>query len=146
MRITTKGRYALRAILKLAQESGTGPVSIKQLAVEEGISPEFLEQIFFRMKKTGILVSTRGPGGGFRLNKRSEEISLLDILEGAGENTDLTPCLNEGEDAFVCSRTDKCLAHNVWLDASIRMKNYFGNITLQSILENNGQIPRVKAG
>jgi len=85
MRITTKGRYALRAALALARLSRDGsPVSIKILSEKEGISPEFLEQIFFKLRKAGLILSVRGPGGGFYFARPLAEISLLEILEASG--------------------------------------------------------------
>jgi Rrf2 family iron-sulfur cluster assembly transcriptional regulator len=86
MRITTKGRYALRAVIALACVAAEDdPVSIRALAENEGLSPDFLEQIFFRLRRSGIVSSVRGPGGGFRLARPSQQISLHEILVAAGE-------------------------------------------------------------
>ena len=93
MRITTKGRYALRAVLALAQSSIEGkPVSIKCISSQEGISAEFLEQIFFKLRKAGVIRSVRGPGGGFFFAKPLTEITLLDIIEASGEGIGISPC------------------------------------------------------
>jgi len=135
MRITTKGRYALRAVYTLAVTAQPNPVSIRELAEKEDISPEFLEQIFFRLKKTGMISSTRGPGGGFRLNKPPEEISLYDILEASGEGVQFTPCLSPEPNGSACDRVEDCVAHKIWNDASAHIKDYFTNITLQSIID-----------
>ena len=136
MRITTKGRYALRAVYKLAISDNEKPISIRELAEKEDISPEFLEQIFFRLKKTGMISSTRGPGGGFRLNRAPEEITLYDILEAAGEGVQFTPCLSPEPNGKGCERIDDCVAHDVWKDASDTIKEYFTNITLRNIMDN----------
>ena len=91
MRITTKGRYALSAVVALAcLASEDDPVSIRSLALNEGIPAGFLEQIFFRLRRSGIVSSVRGPGGGFRLARPSREISLHEILSAAGEGMELT--------------------------------------------------------
>ncbi|RKX78070.1 MAG: AsnC family transcriptional regulator [Spirochaetes bacterium] len=135
MKITTKGRYALRAVLTLAQNSQEKPVSIKQLAKEEDISPEFLEQIFFRLKKTGMISSTRGPGGGFRLNRNPSEITLTQILTGAGEGTGFTPCTREINGKKPCNRVDFCVAHEIWKEATEHFKKYFDGITLEEVLK-----------
>jgi Rrf2 family iron-sulfur cluster assembly transcriptional regulator len=135
MRITTKGRYALRAVITLAKTNGEKPVSIRELAEIESISPEFLEQIFFKLKKTGMISSTRGPGGGFTLQKKPDEISLNEILEAAGEGTRFTPCTaNNGE---ICDRMDDCLAHTVWKSVHDSIKGYLNSINLQHIIDQN---------
>jgi len=92
MRITTKGRYALSAIAALALNSiDDDPVSIRSLAESEGISADFLEQIFFKLRRSGIVNSVRGPGGGFRLARPSREISLHEILSAVGERIAISP-------------------------------------------------------
>ena len=141
MRITTKGRYALRAIICLASMEQEEPVSIRQLAEEEDISPEFLEQIFFKLKKTGMIASTRGPGGGFKLSKPLTEISLHDILEAAGEGTDFVPCLKQYRDTGNCARLSTCKAHVVWTQTMDAIKEYLGAITLEQMLNGKKQIP-----
>jgi Rrf2 family iron-sulfur cluster assembly transcriptional regulator len=135
MRVTTKGRYALRAVLTLAQCCEGKPVSIRELAEKEAISPEFLEQIFFKLKKTGMISSTRGPGGGFTLNRSPEEISLHDILDATGEGVEFSPCL-ASTNGSTCPRESHCIAHGVWADASKHIRDYFEGITLKNILEN----------
>ncbi len=136
MRITTKGRYALRAVYTLAMTTKNTPVSIRELAEKEDISPEFLEQIFFRLKKTGMISSTRGPGGGFRLNRTPEEISLYDILEASGEGVQFTPCLSPEPNGSDCERINECVAHKIWEEASAHIKDYFNTITLKSIMDD----------
>lgn len=131
MRITTKGRYALRACLALAKlgQDGT-PVSIRELSGYEEISPVFLEQIFFKLRKAGIISSVRGPGGGFRFAKSLEETNLKAIIEASDENVELTPCTG-GKDG--CNRDSECLAHTVWLEATALLNDYLENTSLQSL-------------
>ncbi|MFP4564283.1 MAG: RrF2 family transcriptional regulator [Spirochaetia bacterium] len=135
MRITTKGRYALRAVLTLAECCEGKPVSIRELAEKESISPEFLEQIFFKLKKTGMISSTRGPGGGFTLNRSPKDITLHDILDATGEGVEFSPCL-VSTNGSSCPRQSHCIAHGVWDDAAKHIRDYFENITLKNILEN----------
>ena len=91
MRITTRGRYALRACIALANTGNIDkPVSIRTLSEIENISPVFLEQIFFKLRKAGVISSVRGPGGGFKFTKSLEETSLKDIIEASEENVELT--------------------------------------------------------
>jgi Rrf2 family iron-sulfur cluster assembly transcriptional regulator len=136
MKITTKGRYGVRAVLYLASTYYNRPVSIKTIADEEGVSPEFLEQIFFKLKKKGIINSLRGPGGGFVLNRDISEITILDILQALGETVMLAPCVEEAEK---CKRSVKCLAHTIWKDLSVKIEDYLGSLTLKKILDDNGR-------
>ncbi len=140
MRITTKGRYALRAITNLAASYDGKPRPIKTIAAEEGISPEFLEQIFFRLKKAEIIGSVRGPGGGFVLSRDPADISVKDIFIAVEEGIDLTPCTacGNGTDGGKCERRDDCIVYPVWKEASDYILTYFDNITLQSILDTHG--------
>jgi Rrf2 family iron-sulfur cluster assembly transcriptional regulator len=122
MRITTKGRYALRAVLALAASGDHGkPVSIKSISEKEDISAEFLEQIFFRLRKAGVIGSVRGPGGGFYFMRPLEEISLLDILEASGEGLGISPCAC-GKKA--CDRSANCAASKVWNELDGILRNY----------------------
>ena len=116
MRITTKGRYALRAVLYLAKSNQDKPISIKQIAQEEQISPEFLEQIFFKLKKTDLIRSVRGPGGGFILNRPIDQITVKALFDAVGEGLDLTPCT--ACDSDPCVRAEECVAHDVWQEVS----------------------------
>lgn len=142
MRVTTKGRYALRAISKLAMADTDRPIPIKRLASEEEISPEFLEQIFFRLKQAGIISSVRGPGGGFKLNFPPREISAKAVFEAVGEGLKLTPCAtcddavdNKHPDEQPCPRQDYCHMYAVWQDAAHYFNDYFTKLTLQDILD-----------
>ena len=130
MRITTKGRYALRAITQLAKSYSGNPISIKELSNLEGISPEFLEQIFFKLRKAGIITSTRGPGGGFSLERSPKDITLNEIFNAVGEGVELTPCANEEP----CDRSDGCLTHDIWNDATAHFQAYFSSITVDDVL------------
>ncbi|MCX7787809.1 MAG: Rrf2 family transcriptional regulator [Spirochaetes bacterium] len=139
MRITTKGRYALRAVANLAASHSDKPVSIKQIAEEEDISPEFLEQIFFKLKKAGIIRSVRGPGGGFILAKDPNEITIQDIFIAVGEGVKLTPCSNcsktEKEKDVGCSRIDICPIHGVWVEVSKGVSDILTSYTLEKIID-----------
>ena len=137
MRVTTKGRYGLRAVVKLAVSSDDGPISIRQLSEAEDISAEFLEQIFFRLRKAGIINSTRGPGGGFRLNRRASEISVKDVFDAVGEEINLSPCTSEDQTEPECVHREKCPAHFMWCDAADHIREYFSGITLQDIIKLN---------
>ena len=133
MRITTRGRYALRASLALAKlQKDGGPVSINCLSLEENISPVFLEQIFFKLRKAGLVTSTRGPGGGFCFAQSLDKLTVKQILDAAGEEVELTFCDKHDDD---CERIGECISHHIWNDAHDLLKKYFSEMTLASIME-----------
>jgi Rrf2 family iron-sulfur cluster assembly transcriptional regulator len=136
MRITTKGRYGLRAVINLARTNHNRPVSIGSIAAEENVSSEFLEQIFFKLKKAGLIRSIRGPGGGFVLNRTPGEISVQDILEAVGETRGLTPCTLRRK--TLCDRPEPCAAHDIWTGLQKTMEDYLTNVTLKDIIAKNG--------
>jgi Rrf2 family iron-sulfur cluster assembly transcriptional regulator len=135
LRITTKGRYALRATLALAQLGKDGEmVSINSLSQAEQISSVFLEQIFFKLKKAGIVKSVRGPGGGFSFIRPLDSFSVYDILEAAGEELTVLPCdRNETR----CDRESECIAHKTLLAVTNVANNYMKSITLKTLLDND---------
>jgi Rrf2 family transcriptional regulator, iron-sulfur cluster assembly transcription factor len=135
MRITTKGRYGLRAVINLAGAQHARPISIGSIANEEKVSSEFLEQIFFKLKKAGLIRSVRGPGGGFVLNKKPSEISVQNILEAVGEARGLVPCTLQKK---LCDREEACAAHDIWTGLQKTMEDYLSHVTLKDILEKNG--------
>ena len=137
MRITTKGRYGLRAVVYLAMSSNTRPISINTIAEDEKVSSEFLEQIFFKLKKAGLIRSIRGPGGGFALNKKPVEITVKDILDAVGETGGLTPCTLRRK--VLCTRTEVCPAHEIWTGLYDRIGEYLRSISLKDIIEKNGK-------
>ncbi len=142
MKVTTRGRYALRAMLALARLGKDGmPVSIGTLSEEERISPIFLEQIFFKLRKAGLVGSVRGPGGGFFFEKPLAEITLKAILEGAGEEMNSSYC---GKRGTPCVNQNSCLSHKVWDKVGGTVDHFFMKVTLASILD--GGIDSIKMG
>jgi Rrf2 family iron-sulfur cluster assembly transcriptional regulator len=144
MRITTRGRYALRASLALAKLGTNGvPVSINSLSQYENISSVFLEQIFFKLKKAGIVKSIRGPGGGFCFSRSLKELTVKQILDAVGEDLDITFCDKRRDN---CEWVGECMCHHVWTDVSDMVKEYFSGITISSILEKYGNLASQEAG
>ncbi len=139
MRITTKGRYALKAILYLAVHGTGSPISIKEISAVQKISPEFLEQLFFKLKKSGIISSVRGPGGGFTLARPLEEVTVKLVFDAVGEGLDLTPCTSCNEETPVCSEVDECLSYDVWKAAADQIQGYFGTLSLKKIIEGKAR-------
>jgi Rrf2 family iron-sulfur cluster assembly transcriptional regulator len=136
MRITTRGRYALRASLAMARMGKDGAmVSIHSLSEAEQISSVFLEQIFFKLKKAGIVHSVRGPGGGFSFARPLNELTVKDILDAAGEELEAGPC---DKHLDKCDRISSCLSHKVWITVSDLVKDYLRGLTLAGLLESAG--------
>ncbi|MHC6203272.1 RrF2 family transcriptional regulator [Breznakiellaceae bacterium SP9] len=139
MRITTRGRYALRATLALAKlSSNSNPITIDTLSKQEDISSVFLEQIFFKLRKAGIVSSVRGPGGGFCFAVPLDRLTIKEILDAAGEELDVTDCY--ANKVSPCERIGECLAHGVWLELTHLLDDYFGGITLSSVLSQGKPI------
>ena len=133
IRITTRGRYALRASLALAKLGKDGTmVSINSLAEAEDISSVFLEQIFFKLRKAGIVNSVRGPGGGFSFALPLDKLSVRTILDAAGEDLSASNCDKHSEE---CDRTGKCISHKVWMDLNDLVNEYLDSLTLAALLE-----------
>lgn len=134
MRITTRGRYALRASVALARLQVQGlPVSISALAKEEDISSIFLEQIFFRLRKAGVVTSVRGPGGGFCFAKPLKDLNVKEILTAAGEDLKMNACDKNEEN---CGRIGNCSSHSVWEAVNTIIGDYLENLTLDMVLKN----------
>lgn len=135
MRITTKGRYAVRAIVQLAMQGNEKPVSIRKISEIENISAEFLEQIFFKLRKGGIINSVRGPGGGFKLNRKEEEITIAEIFDAVGEGLILTPCVEDSTQP--CERFSECIVNQLWNNSYLHFRGYFEKTTLKDVITGN---------
>ena len=136
MRVTTKGRYALRAMINLAQNTSEKPLSIKRITEVEDLSPIFLEQIFTKLKKYGLIKSIRGAGGGFMLARDASEISVKDILEAVEEGIRLTPCCaSETVPAEKCVKSNICRAMQFWNDANEHVMNFFAGYSLSRVMD-----------
>jgi len=132
MRITTKGRYAIRAIINMALNEDNKPISIKSISQSEDLSPIFLEQIFTKLKKAGITESVRGASGGFRLARGLDEISVLDVLESVEEGVELTPCTSQ---EGVCGRSADCAISGFWNDTEVYIREHLKDKTIQTIID-----------
>jgi Rrf2 family transcriptional regulator, iron-sulfur cluster assembly transcription factor len=143
VRLTTKGEYGVRAVVNLASKRSEGPVPISQIAEEEDVSPAFLEQIFYRLKKAGLVRSVRGPKGGFFLGHDPEDISLKTILDAVGEPIYPVPCTNHA--AGSCERRGLCSMSPVWHDFYDVLRDHLEGISLEDVLDGAGVKPREKA-
>ena len=133
MKLTSKGRYAVMAMADLAKNNVTEPTSLTEISLRQGISLSFLEQLFLRLKKNNLVLSARGPNGGYVLSKSPEEIKLSSIIKAVGEKIKTVKCRKNSKRG--CNgKSIKCITHNLWDDLEIHINNFFEKNTLQDIL------------
>jgi len=131
MRLTTKGRYAVTAMLDLAFHSQKRPVTLTDIATRQTISLSYLEQLFSRLRKAGMVIGVRGPGGGYKLSRVAVEINIADIIAAVDEPIDATKCGGEGN----CQDGLPCLTHDLWMGLSEQIRTYLQGISLGELLE-----------
>lgn len=127
MRLTTKGRYAVTAVLDLSFHQKSGPVSLADISERQGISLSYLEQLFSRLRRNEVVSSTRGPGGGYSLARPENEISMAQIIIAVDESYDATSCGGEGN---CTSDHYQCLTHDLWQELSEEIHQFLNGITL----------------
>jgi len=131
VRLTTKGRYAVTAMLDLAFHSREMPVTLTEIATRQTISLSYLEQLFSRLRRADMVVGVRGPGGGYRLSRGPEEISITEIILAVDEQVDLTNC----ESRANCQNDQPCLTHDLWMGLSHTVRSYLDGITVAQLLD-----------
>ena len=134
MRLTTKGRYAVTAMLDLALHHGAGPITLADIAQRQGISLSYLEQLFARLRKRSLVSSVRGPGGGYTLGRDAASIYVAQVIAAVDENVDTTRCGG----AHNCQDNQQCLTHDLWQDLSTRIYDYLNQISLQDLMNRRG--------
>ncbi len=132
MRLTSKGRYAVTAMLDVALHSQEGPVPLADISERQGISLSYLEQLFSRLRKNGLVSSVRGPGGGYLLGKDASEIVVAEVIFAVDESVDATRC--QGREG--CQGGDRCLTHALWRDLSDRIIGFLSGISLEELVNN----------
>lgn len=130
MRLTTKGRYAVTAMLDLALHAGNGPVSLADISERQGISLSYLEQLFARLRRFNLVKSVRGPGGGYQLMKEIGEISVAQVVDAVDESLDATRCEGKGD----CHQGQVCLTHHLWEDLSKQIHVFLSGISLADLV------------
>ena len=133
MKLTSKGRYAVTAMLDVTIHASHGPVSLADISERQGISLSYLEQLFSKLRKHGLVISIRGPGGGYRLGKCSAEIAVADVIIAVNESVDATKCQGKGN----CQGGEQCLTHSLWQGLSERIEEFLQNITLAELVAKN---------
>jgi Rrf2 family iron-sulfur cluster assembly transcriptional regulator len=130
MRLTTKGRYAVTAMLDLAIHADSGPISLADISNRQGISLSYLEQLFAKLRRNELVTSVRGPGGGYLLSRASAEIFVAQIIDAVNEKVDATGCGGLGD----CQAGETCLTHYLWCDLSTQIHDFLSDISLASLV------------
>ena len=130
MRLTTKGRYAVTAMLDLALNARQGPVSLADISARQAISLSYLEQLFARLRRHELVTSVRGPGGGYQLARDSHEIFVAQVIDAVNESVDVTRCQGKGD----CHQGRPCLTHDLWCQLSEQIHQFLNNISLAELV------------
>ena len=136
MKLSSKGRYAVMAMVDLAKNDIAEPISLTEISLRQGISLSFLEQLFLRLKKNNLVRSSRGPHGGYTLSRKPEQIKLSSIFSAVDEQIKTVKCKRESKKG--CNgKLVKCITHDLWDELEIHINNFFEKNTLQDILYKN---------
>jgi len=133
MKLTTKGRYAVNALLDLALHDKEGPVSLADISKRQSISQTYLEQLFSKLKRHGLVSSLRGPHGGYRLALETDEISIAKIIYSVDEKIDITRCHGKQN----CQKDKRCLTHDLWMELNMHVSGFLNGITISDLINRN---------
>jgi Rrf2 family transcriptional regulator, iron-sulfur cluster assembly transcription factor len=136
MRLSTKGRYAVMAMADLARQGGAErAVTLAEIAGRQDISVSYLEQLFAKLRRAGLVASARGPGGGYRLARPACSIPVVDVVLAVEEPIQATAC--EAGAALSCQRrTERCITHDLWHELTRHIEGFLGDVTLADVIEN----------
>jgi Rrf2 family iron-sulfur cluster assembly transcriptional regulator len=143
MRITARGSYAVRALVDLASQPGTRPISLREIAARGHISISYLEQLFLKLRRCNLVRSVRGPGGGYLLAKGPETITVAEVIEAVEERIEPIYCVRPSSDR-TCSLESCCAAHVVWKGLAERMRDYLSSVSLEEMVKTSETL-RTKA-
>ena len=136
MKLTSKGRYAVMALVDLARFDSINPVSLRDISLRQGITLDYLKQIFFKLKKNEIVKSVRGTQGGYVLNKKPNDIKLTNIFNAVDEKVKTVQCKKESKRG--CNgKATKCITHNLWDELETHINTFFENKSLKDLLNNH---------
>jgi Rrf2 family iron-sulfur cluster assembly transcriptional regulator len=130
MRLTTKGRYAVTAMIDLTLHAKNKPISLAEISSRQSISLSYLEQLFSKLRHSGLVSSVRGPGGGYHLAMPSDEIFVAQIINAVNESIDTTSCRGRGD----CQGGEICLTHSLWQDLSVQIHQFLNGISLADLV------------
>jgi Rrf2 family iron-sulfur cluster assembly transcriptional regulator len=135
MRLTTKGRFAVTAMLDVAMRQHEGPVTLAGVSERQRISLSYLEQLFGKLRRRHLVISTRGPGGGYRLDRPMEQTTVSDIILAVDEALDATQCGGKEN----CHDDQRCMTHDLWATLNTRMLDYLDSVTLADLVHQQTQ-------
>jgi len=135
MKLTTKGRYAVTAMLDLAIHASDKPISLADISERQVISLSYLEQLFSKLRRQGLVQSVRGPGGGYCLSRGAESIYVAQVIEAVNEAVDATGCRG----TETCQAGNRCLTHDLWTDLSDQIHSFLNNISLASLAKDGSR-------
>lgn len=133
MRLSTKSRYAVTSLLDLVMHSDQGPVSLADISIRQGISLSYLEQLFAKMRRNKLVVSTRGPGGGYSLGGTPEQVCIADVINAVDEVMQVTDKDSGGDSASY----EPCLTEQLWEELSAEIETYLTTISLADMMQND---------
>lgn len=133
MKLTSKGRYAVTAMLDVALHSRKGPVSLADISERQEISLSYLEQLFARLRKEKLVSSVRGPGGGYKLGRAANDIAIGEVIRAVDESVDATRCQGQSD----CQGGERCLTHTLWQDLSDRISQFLNGISIGELMTKN---------
>jgi len=131
MKLTTRGRYAVTAMLDLALHADQGPVSLSDISERQEISLSYLEQLFARLRRHKLVQSTRGPGGGYSMSRPLSEVAVVHIVKAVDESVDATQCGGQKN----CHQHGRCLTHDLWEGLSQQVEEFLSGISLQDLID-----------
>jgi len=133
MKLTTKGRYAVTAMLDLALHGDDGPVSLSEISSRQEISLSYLEQLFSKLRKHNLVTSTRGPGGGYSVARELSGVAVSEIIGAVNESVDATQCGGKEN----CHNHGRCLTHDLWEGLSVQIEEFLSSVSLQDMIDKH---------
>ena len=135
MKLGSKGRYAVMAMVDLALHGGTRPVSLAEIALRQEISLSYLEQLFARLRRRGLVCSVRGPGGGYLLARAAAEISVVEVVDAVDESMRVTRCKGTQPAVGCMSNKSRCVTHGLWADLGDHIRGFLASVSLQDVCD-----------
>ena len=132
MKMSTKGRYAVMAMIDIGENSAGKPVSLAEIAERQDISQEYLEQLFGKLRRAGLVASARGPGGGYVLARAADEIAMSDVIQAVDEELKVTRCSGDAVDG--CVKGQRCGAHDLWSSMGRQLMHFLESVTLEDVV------------
>ena len=132
MKMSTKGRYAVMAMIDIGENSAGKPVSLADIAERQDISQEYLEQLFGKLRRAGLVASARGPGGGYVLARAADEIAMSDVIQAVDEELKVTRCSGDAVDG--CVKGQRCGAHDLWSSMGRQLMHFLESVSLDDVV------------